>query len=669
MKFVFVLLLFFILINDQSFSQVDSTLINDDLLDNILDEQDEETDNEDLIDVYEDLIRNPIELNTADVIELSQLPGIDPQTAQNIVDHRNKFGYFFSASELFSIKEIDKKTIENILPFVKVTLPKDDITTYEEPDYEYSQTLLKKVKLNFRSRFTNDIQDRDGFTSNKFEGSKLKSYNRLLLKFDKNYQAGVLIEKDPGEKSFNDFTSFHLFVKDISFIKSFIAGDYVLEFGQGLALWSAFGVSKSSDAILPIKKRFGGIRPYTSSAEFRFFRGASTTFRVDDFYLTAFYSNRNIDASVDSVTNEITAIGQTGFHRFESEIEKKNTVNEKLIGGVLEYRFLGKNNFGFIYYNTTFDRSFQSSSIYDLSGNKFNYLSAFYDVNVAAINLFGEASYNGTSVATVNGFQIAATNNLIFTSSIRSYPRNYNSLYGFGFSETSGKIKNELGFYSGIKLKSAFGVFNIYYDIFKFPYRTSSNSLSTQGDEFLIDYQQTLFAKFDFRFRYKYENKDITEEIDNNDLIVKRLRQSARSEFVFNLSKSIRLKSRFEYNSFQIKDGDIKENGILLFQDVRYAAAKNLTLAGRIIFFDTDSFSSAVYEFENDLLGVMPNLAMYGEGIRWYFIVKYKPIKFLSISAKYSETYKPDEKTLSSGDSEIIGNLDNRFSLQIDLSF
>ena len=65
----------------------------------------------------------------------------------------------------------------------------------------------------------------------------------------------------------------------------------------------------------------------------------------------------------------------------------------------------------------------------------------------------------------------------------------------------------------------------------------------------------------------------------------------------------------------------------------------------------------------------MPNLAMYGEGIRWYFIAKYKPIKFLSISAKYSETYKPDEKTLSSGDSEIIGNLDNRFSLQIDLSF
>lgn len=663
------MLFIFILNFTQSFSQFDSTKTTDDLLENILDEQDEESDNEVLIDVYEDLLQNPIELNTADVLELTQLPGIDAQTAQKIVDHRIKFGYFFSTAELLSIKELDKKVIENIIPFIKVTLPKDEVTTVEEPEDEYSQPILKKVKLNLRSRFTNDIQNRDGFTSDKFEGSKLKSYNRVLLKFGNNYQAGALIEKDPGEKSFNDFTSFHLQVKDFNVVNNFIAGDYVLEFGQGLALWSAFGISKSSDAIFSVKKRARGLKPYTSSAEYKFFRGASATVKLDDFYLTGFYSNRNIDASVDSLTNQITAIGQTGFHRFESEIVKKNSVNERLIGGILEYRFLGKNNFGLIYYNSTFAKQFESSSLYDLSGNKFNYLSTFYDVNFASINLFGEASYNGTSVASINGIQILASNNLIFTTSIRSYPRNYNSIYGYGFSETSGKVKNELGFYSGLKWKTSIGVFNLYYDIFKFPYSTSSSSLSTQGDEFLIDYQKTVFTKFDLKFRYKYENKDVTETINGVDLILKRLRQSARTEFVYNISKSIRLKTRFEYNLFRIKDNKINENGILLFQDVRYTAAKNLTLTGRIIFFDTESFSSAVYEFENDLLGVMPNLAMYGEGIRWYLIAKYKPLKYLSISAKYSETYKPDETTLSSGDSEIIGNLDNRFSLQIDLSF
>ena len=50
-------------------------------------------------------------------------------------------------------------------------------------------------------------------------------------------------------------------------------------------------------------------------------------------------------------------------------------------------------------------------------------------------------------------------------------------------------------------------------------------------------------------------------------------------------------------------------------------------------------------------------------------IVKYKPLQFLTLSTKYSETYKPDETSLSSGDNEIIGNVDNRISFQIDMSF
>jgi hypothetical protein len=118
-----------------------------------------------------------------------------------------------------------------------------------------------------------------------------------------------------------------------------------------------------------------------------------------------------------------------------------------------------------------------------------------------------------------------------------------------------------------------------------------------------------------------------------------------------------------------IKDAQVKEDGFLMFQDIRYIPQKYFILYGRIIFFQTDSFNSAIYEFENDLLGVMPNLALYGKGMRMYFIIKYRALNFLSISAKYSETYKPDETSLSSGDNEIIGNLDNRFSLQIDLSF
>ena len=108
---------------------------------------------------------------------------------------------------------------------------------------------------------------------------------------------------------------------------------------------------------------------------------------------------------------------------------------------------------------------------------------------------------------------------------------------------------------------------------------------------------------------------------------------------------------------------------MLVFQDIRFSGLRDLVLYGRIIFFNTDSFNSAVYEYENDLTGVMTNLPMFGEGVRWYFIARYKVLKSLTISLKYSETYKPKERFLSSGNNLISNNIDNRISFQLDMNF
>ena len=669
LKVYFCLFGILLCLSNFAFAQLDSTaIITEDVLDNILIEPEEESDSEGLVEIVEYLIHNPVDLNTIDLIELSKIPNIDLQSAQKIIDHRNKFGYFFSTTELYSIKDLDKGLINSILPFLKVTQPNSDFEQ-GQVDQEFSEPFFKYAKFKLRSRITSDLKNRDGFESEKYEGSKLKSYSRFLYNHNKNYQAGFLIEKDPGEKSFSDFSSFHLQIKDLGFLKTFVAGDYVLEFGQGLALWSPFGFSKGADAIFPVKKKAGYLRAYTSAAEYRFFRGAATRLTFDDISLTAFYSYNSFDASIDSISGEITSVGISGFHRFDSELDKKASAREKLIGGVLDYKFLGKMNVGLIYYNASFDKNFESNSLYDLSGNDFNYISTYYDLNFSKFNLFGEASFDGTSVASINGIQFSASGDFIFTSAVRSYPRNYNNLYGFGFSERSGKINNEIGVYSGFRWKIPFGILNLYYDIFKFPFKTNENSLSSEGSELLVDFSSLIINKFEIKLRYKYENKEVTELVNSDELIVRRLKQIARTELVYSLSKYLRLKTRIEYNHFFVKEANKREDGFLVFQDVRFVANKNLNFSARIIFFQIDSFNSAIYEFENDLLGVMPNLAMYGKGIRWYLIAKYKPLTYLSISAKYSETFKPDVTSLSSGDNEIIGNLDNRFSLQIDLNF
>jgi hypothetical protein len=60
---------------------------------------------------------------------------------------------------------------------------------------------------------------------------------------------------------------------------------------------------------------------------------------------------------------------------------------------------------------------------------------------------------------------------------------------------------------------------------------------------------------------------------------------------------------------------------------------------------------------------------VYDSGMRWYIMLRYKPIEFLTLSMKYAETYKPNVKTLSSGTNLINNNIDNRITLQLDVNY
>jgi hypothetical protein len=157
--------------------------------------------------------------------------------------------------------------------------------------------------------------------------------------------------------------------------------------------------------------------------------------------------------------------------------------------------------------------------------------------------------------------------------------------------------------------------------------------------------------------------------LDNTKQLVKRLRQLIRFELIYSPTKKLRLRGRFEFNNYRVAQINAVEDGYLFYQDVRFSPTNAFNFYARIIFFRTDSFNSAIYEYENDLTGVLTNRALFGEGIRWYLILRYKPMRLFTLSLKYSETYKPKEETISSGFNEITGNVDNRIALQIDFRY
>ncbi len=648
-----------------TYSQTDSSYLKtEEVLEDILQNPEGEIDESDLYDILEQLMLNPINLNSASVDELTRIPEINISDARLIVNHRNKYGNFFSLNELNAVVDLNKELVKRITPFLYI----EQKQTIDETEPEKTSAFISQTKLLLRSRIINSLQTSEGFNENKYDGSKPRVYNRLLLKYRNNFQAGILAEKDPGESSFNEFTTYHLAINDVGFIYKAIVIDYYLEFGQGLTMWSPYAFSKGPDAIYPVKRIDKISKPYTSAGENNFFRGVTASFKLDDFIITGFYSDNSFDANIDSLTGEITSTPVDGLHRTQNELVKRRSASEQMIGGRVDYDFKNFLRLGVLHYQSIFSNAFQASGIYDLSGDDFRYSAFAYDFTFNKFDLTGEFSYNGTSVASINILQFLISDNFTFITSFRNYPSNFFSLHGYAFGERNGATRNEVGIYTGFKWRTSLGILNFYYDQFKFPFATFYEPNPSNGDEYLIDFLTKPIQRFELRLRYKYENKDVTEPIENTKQIVDRIKRAIRAEIIYSISNKIRLRGRFEYASFDISATDQNENGYLIFQDLRYSPTNNLNLYGRIIFFQTDSFNSAIYEYENNLTGVLTNIPLFYQGVRWYIMMRYRPIKIFTVSFKYSETYKPGEKSIGSGDNLIPGNLDNLLSFQLDIN-
>ena len=61
-----------------------------------------------------------VDINTADIDELDELPEVGPSTAQSIVEYRQTNGRFSSVDELEEIPGIGPETLEKIAPFATI---------------------------------------------------------------------------------------------------------------------------------------------------------------------------------------------------------------------------------------------------------------------------------------------------------------------------------------------------------------------------------------------------------------------------------------------------------------------------------------------------------------------------------------------------------------------
>lgn len=656
----------------------------------LLENQTEDAEDSKLLETLLQLEANPVDLNSAGSNELQRIPYIDAIISAKILEYRGKNKKFYTVAELRYVEGIDDDLYGKIRKYVIVKSSTVDFVKDEfgiiQKIKDSKKGLLSNIYFEMRTRFSNDLQPSRGYLEpGKYLGPRPKFYNRFVARYSKGgyiFTGSLLAEKDPGELNWADHVGGFVEMKSGILLNHLLVGDYTLEFGQGITLWGSYSFSKGSDAVSGMKKKGDDIDSYNSVNEVQYFRGVAGKLKlpssIGDFSLFGFYSNNSIDASIDTTLNQLSSEYEDGYHRTQSEINRKNSGKERLYGGRLFYesKFLGTTKLGLTYYNSEFDKPFEYKGLYDFYGSKSNALGVDYDIVIKNVNIFGEWTRSYTDiVGGVTGVKFLFYKLADVVFMVRNYPKNFISLHSYGFGEQSGTSQNEFGIYSGIRFKiGKLAVINAYYDQYKFPYATFYNPVPTSGRDFMTYTQWNVTRNLTLFTKYKNEIKeDVTSFVNSygleEDRIYERGQTNYRLQFDYDIFKTFRVRSRFEYVFVDYQGYHSAEKGLMFFSDFRVVPFKDIVLDGRFIIFQTDSFDSRIYEYENELNGVVSNQGLYGKGRRWYLMLKYRPYKFLELSAKYAETIIEGAKSTGSGNDEIMGDLKNRFSLQLDIKF
>ncbi|MFV1884714.1 MAG: helix-hairpin-helix domain-containing protein [Balneola sp.] len=638
-----------------------------------LDTEESELTGEQLTQFLEDLAANPVDINTAGVSELLQVPGFNLLIARSVIDYR-KTKPFESIKEIQGVRGVGMATYQRMRPYITVGGLNERIRNfYTSPAYWLSG---KKVEI--ISRYQQNIEEQEGFVRpdslGGYVGNPVKYYQRFRMQSN-HLSVNLTQEKDAGEPLNGvtdfDFNSWHLALTNNGNLQSLVIGDYSLSFGQGLVIWTGGAFGKGREVTGTINKNERGIRAYGSAQETDFFRGIAATYG-GNVEFTAFYSDRPRTASpVEGDTTRFPS--SSGFHRTQSELNRRNNIDQRTVGG----RFKADTPLGLVGitgYTTEFSSYIGKGAslidLYEFEGKSNSVIGVDYRGLVGSSLVFGEIarSENG-GIGGVAGIEAPIGFNTDLSLLYRNYQKDFQSFLGTGFGETSGDPNNEAGLYVGISHRFGNGyVVSGYVDQYRFEAPRSGTTQSTEGYDVLGLIEGKITGNLDAYILIRNEIKDDEYIIETGSgreqrILGKEKRASIRLQTEYQLNRKVRLRSRGELVRYQ-SPGEEWETGFLIYQDLRLQLSKKFQLDTRVTLFDTDSFNTRVYQFENDLLYVLSNVAMSGRGQRLYSLLKYEVSDWLEFWIKYSVTTIEDVQFLSSGLGEIQGNKRSLLGIQ-----
>lgn len=677
MSFRLIALSCFLFIPRLCSGQVDNDALIEQIMEYIAENVSEDQDYSEITERLNYYRKYPMDINKVKKEQLEELVFISPLQINNLILHRQESGSFQELLELQSIEGFDNETVRWLTNFVTVNLPQ----------------LLSGISLNkivntsnhdIMIRLGRILQRPEGFLPSDsgksvYAGSPYRIFTRYRFNYINKILLSLNMEKDAGEaflknngKGF-DFYSANIYLKGDRFVKKLVIGDYALQFGQGLTMWSGLGFGKGAGLTTAAKQAWG-LRPYSSVNESSFLRGVSATFDHQGISLTPFISYRKLDANLSGNGSEINSLPLSGLHRTNSERLNKNSAQQFVYGINSSFK-KGDLTAGITAYKTQLNKPLASgNSLYerfDFHGKLLTNVGFHYTYTFRNTYFFGEGAHSISSgTAFLSGLMSSLSSQVSGVLLYRDYARNFHSFFNQGLSEST-EAKNEKGFYSGINVKfnTKFELTS-YFDYFRFPWLKFRVDAPSQGHELFAQLSYSLNKQFRITGRFKLQQKE--ENLTNGNTtggLESVEKQNYRVELNYKASKSFTLRNRTEMSTYQ-KGQNGKEFGFLSYQDVIYNPLNSM-VSGNIRFalFDTPGFNSRIYAYENDVLYGYSVPAYQGRGLRCYFNARYTPRRGVDVWVRYALLSYSDQETVGSGYDMISGSQRSDVKLQLRFQF
>ena len=618
-------------------------------------------------------MQEPVNLNVATREQLEQFPFLSDIQIEHLLAYIYIHGQMKTIYELQLVEEMDRQTIQYLLPFVCIK------AINNEPAFRWKSLLKSAAKYGkneLLTRFDIPFYRRKGY-EHTYLGPSVYNSVKYSFRYSDRLYAGVVAEKDAGEpfgalhnRYGYDYYSFYLLLKDCGRLKALAVGNYRLSFGQGLVISTDYLMGKTIYAS-SFNNRSGGIKKHSSSDEYNYFRGVAATVALSkDWDLSGFYSHRSLDGVITD--GEITSIYKTGLHRSQKEADKKNLFTMQLTGGHVSYQHnrirLGITGIYYLF-NQPYEPELTGYSKYNLHGNNFYNLGIDYAYRWHRFSFQGETAIGKQGWASLNRLQYSPVQNTQIMLIHRFYSYNYWAMFAHSFGEGS-TTQNEQGYYIGMETSPfAYWKFFASFDLFSFPWKKYRVNKPSRGTDGLLQATFTPRSYLSMYLKYRYKRKERDWTGSKGSLTLPIFHHQLRYRLNYSLGDVLSSRTTLDYNHFHSQD-----RAANIGYQVTQMISSQLPWARLFAdvqgsYFFTEDYDSRVYASESGLLYTFYTPSFQGRGFRCSVRLRYELNKHWLFITKFGETVYLDRNEIGSGNDLICGNKKADVQMQLRIKF